>query len=686
MAEVHRTDWSPPAWTDYLLVALVAGAVVFWRLGSETLTNHEAKLGLVARGMTSSDEWLVPSDKPYTIPPPTTANRWLVPVENGRPRLRKTPLPYWAAAATAMVYREFGGSGPPVNSVTVRVHSAISAVLCALIVLALGRRMFSQRAALLAALLFVTCIGFQKWSHRARPEMMLCVFVTASMAAFYCGIEATSRRRHLAWMVAFWLLVGLGNLAKQFVPLMAAWPVLAYLFWRQSAMTRSDAASLTLLRAFLIATGVGLAAVILVSFVPAVRWWRPAGVGDEAGMYLTMAAAFGLPMCWYFIVCRGWRGLLPLLPTALPGLVVAVAMFAWWVVYMLHLFPKLGMDLLTGEVTDRAAGVGRWQGVASPLIYLRSLVIYTLPWLALLPGACAVALMRRFERHRGGLVYLLLWCVGFVALFSASAGKRDHYILPMLPAMCLLMGFVAEDVFFVHAWIRPRLARWIGLGYAPVGLVGVAVAVSAYFISGRRDQWLHGAILAGAVTLPVAFAGWMIWRQRFRAGLAVLLASATLMYVGYYNWMRVWDFNRPAAELAASAAEMIPSDEPAYSWTDPQAKTVFYFGRQIPAVGWPLQRQDRNRPSSEVMEIVGRRLRSNPGEAPWLFAYDKHLPILEKLGYRCVLDAQGKPGSGEVFVLCRRKPVEAPTSPASGPTSAPSASGDHSPNFSDVNR
>ena len=484
------------------------------------------------------------------------------------------------------------------------------------------------------------------------------MLVAASMAAFYCGIEAVSRRRHLAWMAAFWLLVGLANLAKQFVPLLAAWPVLAYLFWRQSTLSRGDAVALRWLRIFLIATAVGVGVVVAVSFVPALRWWRLAGVGGEAGAYVTIAAAFGLPMLWYLIAARGWRQLLPLLPTALPGIVVAIAMFAWWMVYIVHLFPHLSEEVLAHEVTDRGAGVGGWRA-DSPVRYLQSLVTYTLPWVALLPGACAVALMRRFERYRSGLVYLLLWCAGFVAIFAAAAGKREHYILPMLPAFSMLMGFVAEDVFFTHAWIRPRSARWIGLGYAPVGLVGVVVAATAYFLSGRQERWLHMGIVAAAVTVPVGLAGLLIWRQRFRAGLAILLASITLVYVGYYNWARLWDNNRPVAQFAAAAARIVPPDAPVYHWNDPQAKTAFYFGRYIPAIQWPLERQDPDLTPTAALKLVESQLRRAPGEAPWMFTYDRDMPALEALGYRVVLESQGRDESGLLFVLCHRGAAEA---------------------------
>ena len=101
----------------------------------------------------------------------------LIPVNNGQPRLKKTPLGYWCIAGLA---RLLGDQW--VTELTVRLPSAISAVLCALVVLALGRYMFGWQAAFLAAVMFATTVGFQKWGRRGRPDMLMCLLMTAAMA------------------------------------------------------------------------------------------------------------------------------------------------------------------------------------------------------------------------------------------------------------------------------------------------------------------------------------------------------------------------------------------------------------------------------------------------------------------------------------------------------------------------
>ena len=90
------------------------------------------------------------------------------------------------------------------------------------------------RSMVLGALMFVTTVGFQKWGRNARPEMMLCLCMTAAMACFYMGLTAKGGGRRAWWMLAFWGAMGLANLAKQFLPLMLAPAVLAFVVYDRS--------------------------------------------------------------------------------------------------------------------------------------------------------------------------------------------------------------------------------------------------------------------------------------------------------------------------------------------------------------------------------------------------------------------------------------------------------------------
>lgn len=647
----------------YALVGAVAAVVVFWRLGVTTLEDHECKVGLAARTMIQPGLWLL-NGRGYQVPPNTTFNHWMVPVDNGQPRLAKTPLPYWTAAGTAMIHRKLRLPGPAVNAWTVRLPSAVAAVLCAFATLAIGRRMFPPRVALLGAVFLATCVGFQKWGRDGRPEMMLCMFVTAAMGAFYRGIESPRRSGHVAWMAAFWVLLGLANLDKQFVPVMIAWPLVAYLCWRQGAADRGADAALRWLRVFVITAGAGLAVHVLVTGVPALHWWRVLGISGEIGAYTTMAAAFGLPLAWYFIRSRAWRAVVPLLPTALPGAVVAAAMFVPWLVYVGRLFPALAEEVMSHEVADRAAGTGGW-AVAEPWVYLQALITFSLPWLAFLPGAFATGFMRRFETERRGLVYLLLWCLGLVLLMTASAAKREHYILPMLPALCLLMGHVADDVLFKHRWVKPNVARLLGLPYGLLGVAGVAAILVKWVASGQDVRWIHMLLVTLAAAVPMTASGVLTWRRRFRLVPALMAASIVLVYVGYHQRGDLWDDRRTVANFARRASTIIPPSAPVYHWKEPQSKTVFYFGRYIPSVQSQLAVAAGQAVPGQPDDQFRRWLQEDGDRAPWIFGYARGAERLLAEGYRPVLEMTTREQRRLTFVLYHRAGL-----PASGPVVA----------------
>jgi 4-amino-4-deoxy-L-arabinose transferase-like glycosyltransferase len=287
---------SGPAWVHYALVGVVAALIVFWRLGAAALDDHECHLALAARTMADPDPrpWIVEGVLgtegnyiPYEIPRHTTLNHWMVPVENARPRLVKTPLPYWIVAL-------LGRCGWGVTEWSARFPAAVGAVLLVLVTLGLGRRMLSRRAALMGAVMLATCVGFQKWGRNARPEMLLALFMTGAMGCFYLGLTARTRRTRLVWMIAFWVAMGLGNLSKQFVPLLLVWGLVGYLLWRNLAADKDDLTALRALRKFLILTGVGLVVHIAVTSVPWLHWWRVVRLGHGLGVYVTMGLALGL--------------------------------------------------------------------------------------------------------------------------------------------------------------------------------------------------------------------------------------------------------------------------------------------------------------------------------------------------------------------------------------------------------
>ncbi len=156
-------------------------------------------------------------------------------------------------------------------------------------------------------------------------------------------------------------------------------------------------------------------------------------------------------------------------------------------------------------------------------------VMLAVPW-ALKPWRDAL-------RGRDARVLLpLAWVALVVLFFSLSAGKREVYILPALPMLCLALGPWLPAIL-ARPWPR-RLAFALAAMLAAVTLVAGSMVVlgepgferkldAARGLAGGGEAL--GAMLAAIGAFGVAALLWF----RVRGGVAALLATLTGLWVGY---------------------------------------------------------------------------------------------------------------------------------------------------------
>lgn len=171
-----------------ICVLLLSAVNAFWSLSGMTLDGHECFVSITAREMLQSGNWIMPTC-------------------NGQPRLQKTPLSYWLVAALAKITGN-------VDEFTARFPSAVFAVLSAAAILYFVSHWLGFRTAAISASVWATSIGYVRYSHSARPEMILTFFIVLCLLSFYSAIIADSRKKQIAYMLVFWVSFGLGNVAK----------------------------------------------------------------------------------------------------------------------------------------------------------------------------------------------------------------------------------------------------------------------------------------------------------------------------------------------------------------------------------------------------------------------------------------------------------------------------------------
>ena len=69
---------------------------------------------------------------------------------------------------------------------------------------------------------------------------------------------------------------------------------------------------------------------------------------------------------------------------------------------------------------------------------------YFLPWILYLPGAVYLLFSDRVRDAREKLLFPAIWAAGIFIFFSLSNTKRSEYMLPIFPAMALMVGFLLD--------------------------------------------------------------------------------------------------------------------------------------------------------------------------------------------------------------------------------------------------
>src|SRR5438132_2520355 len=131
-------------------------------------------------------------------------HQWLLPTNDGIPRLQKPPLLYWLIVAS---YELFG-----VSAAAARVPIALSVVVTVALVFATGERLANYWRGFVAALIYLTLSGTFILARIVMPEPLFSALIAG---AIYCSLAGFQQRRHRrGWFGGAWICTGLACLAK----------------------------------------------------------------------------------------------------------------------------------------------------------------------------------------------------------------------------------------------------------------------------------------------------------------------------------------------------------------------------------------------------------------------------------------------------------------------------------------
>lgn len=194
-------------------------------------------------------------------------------------------------------------------------------------------------------------------------------------------------------------------------------------------------------------------------------------------------------------------------------------------------------------------------------IYFFPLVVFfgSFPWSLVFLASAWQALKNRRELFNDRLrLFSWLWVLWPILFFSFSGSKLPGYILPLFPALALLIGDKLEAV-----WEENSRERW-GKLILPTGL-WIALAALGVFVVGREEWRLsYRAILPLAIAvLLIATVYLLAWRFRNgqTATLALPFCLAGIVVVAAHTFFSVLGNRESLSNLAQIAARSAIPDE-----------------------------------------------------------------------------------------------------------------------------
>ncbi|HAY79002.1 MAG TPA: hypothetical protein DCY79_04275 [Planctomycetaceae bacterium] len=439
-----------------VLMALVAGAVLFTNLGSTKLWDRdEPRNAGCAREMLERQDWVTP-------------------VFNAELRIQKPVLLYWLIMTA---YSLFG-----VNEFAARFSSAslgLGTLVCTYL---MGRRLFSARVAFWACIILGTTIMFDVASRAATPDAPLIFCVTLAITLYVLG--TFQPREHGAaplelktpghyfpqqtgWVVGIYAAMGLGVLAKGPVALILPTAVIGMflLLVRLSPRVSLDAGA------------------------PLTRRW----FHTVTGMLRPFAPVHFFRTCW------------AMRPLTAIGLTLAIAA-PWYIWVGLRTDGQWPLAFFLTENISRATTSMENHG-GSFMYYPLALLVGFFPW-SVFAGPVISELILRLRRgneNRHALQLLVCWVIVWVTAFTVAKTKLPSYVTPTYPAIALLVSFaigqaIQQNSLTSRWWWRAAFASAVLVG---IGITAAIPLATADIFPGEHWLGILGLfpLIAGAMAL-----------------------------------------------------------------------------------------------------------------------------------------------------------------------------------------
>jgi 4-amino-4-deoxy-L-arabinose transferase-like glycosyltransferase len=315
---------------------------------------------------------------------------------------------------------------------------------------------------------------------------------------------------------------------------------------------------------------------------------------------------------------EGQQRIRRLLPAWGIGLFLVIGL-SWYLAVLFLAPPEAVRSLFIDEPLNWAAGNAN--GVQTRIWYYLPLLLGGLfPWSPFLAAALVAALRQENLRQQRPLLFLLFWFLGGLVLFSLGGKKAIRYLLPILPAAALLVGW-----YFLQLQQQQRAGSGALLAGALVTLITCAVSVAlllglanpetggAVLLEGRNPTdrivlaifWEtigRHRLLSAFIALAMLVLSFLALKQLHRAKIQAAILGYTLI-----SWILLGTYFH--ALLPVKARVLSPQAEARYIHAQVGEETLYGGGKAFQrAMHWYLHRRFNQVPGAELRRIATENL------------------------------------------------------------------------------
>ena len=285
----------------------------------------------------------------------------------------------------------------------------------------------------------------------------------------------------------------------------------------------------------------------------------------------------------FLIVEDGWRGLRRL---RLPLGVAIIALIAspWAIAFAVQ---REASYLQTVLRDDYIGPHVAWAGVGELLFAVGPLGLKALPWSLFVPAAIWFGCRDADAATRRKFRFLSCWALVYVVLITISTHKRERYLLPVYPALALMVGWlwhrwlVSSDrrALTIHGWLWSAL----GIAAAVALLLPLRLRTEAAILLPASPTLKLSA--AAAIAVAGAAGLWAASTSRPRVAFAVIaLTTASMLTYEAWTMSRRHNEHFDVKSFATKIASHVGADDDVMAFESARLSYDFYLRRPVRGV------------------------------------------------------------------------------------------------------